>query len=159
MFTQKNRGSVGLYALLVTLIVTVVIATTAIISQQNRIPEELLGGTSNTNSALKITPPGSLSVGTTTSATAFTFIKKGTCNLVGGTIAATSTGFAACAVTGALAGDLVFATFATSSPGAAIVGAQASSTAGYITLKILNLSGASRDTTAFGTGTAYLIVR
>lgn len=157
MFTPKNRGSVGLYALYVVIIATLVLATSAFFAQKNS--SEAVGGTSNTNSDLKITPPGSLSVGTTSSATAFTFIKKGTCNLVGGTIAATSTGFADCAVTGALAGDLVFATFATSSPGATIVGARASSTAGFITVKILNLSGASAHTTAFGTSTAYLIVR
>lgn len=94
-----------------------------------------------------------------TSGTSLSQIVKGTCNLVGGTVAATSTAFADCAVTGVVDGDLVFATFATSTPGATIVGARASSTSGFITVKVLNLSGASRDITAFGTSTAYVVIR
>jgi len=94
-----------------------------------------------------------------TSGSSMTQIIKGTCDLVGGTVAATSTAFGSCAVTGVVDGDLVFASLATSSASAAIAGARASSTSGFITVKVLNLSGASRDITAFGSSTAYFIVR
>jgi len=113
----------------------------------------LAGGTTNFDT-LALT---GLQLGS--SGTSLAQIVKGTCNLVGGTIAATSTGVADCAVTGVVDGDLVFASLATSSAQAAIAGARASSTSGFITVKVMNLSGVSKDITAFGTSTAYLIVR
>lgn len=88
-----------------------------------------------------------------------TQIIKGTCNLVGGTVAATSSAPADCAVTGVVDGDLVFAQLATSTAGGAITGARASTTAGYITVRLMNLAGAAKDTTYFGTSTEYWIVR
>lgn len=93
------------------------------------------------------------------SGSALTQIIKGTCNLVGGTIAATSSAAADCAVTGVQSGDLVFATLATSTAGGVITGARASSTSGYITVRLLNLAGGAKDTTFFGTSTAYVIIR
>lgn len=96
---------------------------------------------------------------TSCAGSSITSIIKGTCDLVGGTIAATTTGYADCAVTGVLPGDLVFASFATTTPAASIIAARASSTSGFITLKVLNLSGLSNHITAFGTSTEYYVVR
>lgn len=93
------------------------------------------------------------------SGSSLTQVIKGTCDLVGGTIAATSSASADCAVTGVKDGDLVFATLATSTAGGVITGARASSTDGYITVRLLNLAGGSKHTTFFGTSTAFVIIR
>ena len=82
----------------------------------------------------------------------FTEMKLTQCNVLGaGTnglvINATSTKAFSCAVTGVASGDLVLAQFATSTQGLItrsfeIVGASASSTAGFVVLSILNSTGA-----------------
>ena len=93
-------------------------------------------------------------------------ISKGTCFLIANTvIAASSTGFEDCAATGAAAGDVVFVNFATTSPampayGIRLLGANASSTTpGYITFELLNLTGAAivpAATSNFGSSTQYM---
>lgn len=75
-------------------------------------------------------------------------VNAGKCTLIGLTanIAASTTVPFDCAVTGALTGDTVIGMFATSSPNGAgweIVGASASTTAGYLTFRITNGTGAS----------------
>lgn len=92
------------------------------------------------------------------SGTALAQIVKGTCNLVGGSIAATSSAPADCAVTGVKSGDIVLATLATSTNGV-ITGARASSTDGYITVRVFNLTGAASSVSALGSSTAYFILR
>jgi hypothetical protein len=93
---------------------------------------------------------GGLSVGS--SGTTITKIIEGTCSLIVAgsyTLTASTTTAADCAVTGAAPGDMVFAQFATSTnvgSGFSISGASASTTSGYITLRVYN-----------GTGVATLI--
>lgn len=77
----------------------------------------------------------------------------GTCNLIGGTsgIGATTTANFDCAVTGIKAGDTVFGDPSASLPVGAlydfpIIKAVASTTNGYITFTVLNLSGAASTT-------------
>ena len=92
----------------------------------------------------------STAAGTTTlgaSGTPITQLLKGTCSLIGSfSITATTTAAMDCAVSGALAGDTVFYTLATTTPttnlGWRVVGANASTTAGYLTFKLQNLTGA-----------------
>lgn len=74
----------------------------------------------------------------------------GTCSLIASnyTVAASTSVAMDCAVTGAQSADKVFSNFATSSvssagPGWEVVGASASSTAGYLTFRITNGTGAS----------------
>lgn len=148
---------------IVALIVSVVALGTAIpqLSQDNN-----LGAVYNTvrqtfNSGIEVTGATStmniLQLGS--SGTALQQVITGTCNLVGGTIAATSSSAATCAVTGVQSGDLVFATLATSTAGAVLTGARASTTSGYITVRLLNLTGGASSVSALGSSTAYFIVR
>lgn len=89
-----------------------------------------------------------------------------TCALiVNTTIAATSTKNYDCAVTGVTPNDIVLAgTIASSTPAQGsvfVVGASASSTAGFITFTVVNLTGAVYNpaTTGFGSSTPYLIIK
>lgn len=80
--------------------------------------------------------------------TNFSKILGGTCSLIAGTytIAASSSIAVDCAVTGAVSGDLVQAWFATSTSNGAgwlVTQSSASSTAGFITLRIVNNNGVS----------------
>lgn len=69
------------------------------------------------------------------------------CSLVGNvTLAASSTASLDCSVSSVLSGDITFAQFATSTApvaGIQILGASASSTAGFLTLRVYNGTGAS----------------
>ncbi len=87
------------------------------------------------------------------------FVKTGTCDLVGGAIAATSSAVADCAVTGVVSGDIVIPTLATSTANAVATGARASTTAGYITVRLLNLTGAASSVSALGSSTSYIVLR
>lgn len=106
---------------------------------------------------LKIGPTG----------TTITDIFKGTCTLIGAaSVAATSTGVMDCAVAEAQAGDTVLVTAAstTAATGAMwgwdLAGANASSTPGYITIKIRNMTGAAAIPPITATsGIQYLILR
>lgn len=93
-------------------------------------------------------------------------LQFGSCGLiVNGSISATSTKNYDCAVTGVVSTDKVYAlTLASSTPaggGVFVVGANASSTAGFITVTVTNLTGASYNpaTTGFGSSTPYLVLR
>lgn len=124
-----------------------------------------------------VTTSGTLTVGS--DGTALTEIIKGSCTSFtantlatgdGLTHAASTTKAYDCAVTNVESGDTVFAQFATSTPNSAgalftqavwsIVGAQASTTNGYITLMIWN-NGPDAIPSALGVGssTNYLIIR
>lgn len=105
--------------------------------------------------------PNGLAVGTTspaqgklligTNGTNIGNVNFQTCSLIlaSYTLAASSTVTADCAVTGAQTGDVVFAQFATTTPGAGtgagwlITGASASTTAGFDTLSVINNTGTS----------------
>ncbi len=100
---------------------------------------------------------GTFTVGT--SGSNVSFVKATTCDLVGGAVLATTSVAADCAVTGVVAGDLVFTNLATSSALAYIYGARASSTAGYITVKLFNMTGGTSDVSKFGSSTAVLVFR
>lgn len=96
-----------------------------------------------------------------------TQLLKGTCNLIGAaSIAATSTGVMDCAVTGVVVGDTVFVRSATTTSatggmwGWDIAGANASSTSGFITVKLRNMTGVAGIPPITATsGIQYLILR
>lgn len=115
---------------------------------------ERFGGVSNFD-GVAIGSDG-LQQGTTGSV--ITKMIKGTCNLTGGSVTASSSAFGSCAVTGATSGDLVFASLATTSSQSWVTAAQASTTDGFITVRVFN-NGATAHITAFGTTTSYWIVR
>lgn len=114
-----------------------------------------------------------LKVGTSTPTNVNNLIvAKGTCVLgtlgassIDASQAASSTASYDCAITGVLPGDTVFATFATSTPsivnGWSIQGAKASSTAGYVSILISNLTGTARVPSATGVGssTNVMVIR
>lgn len=120
-----------------------------------------LGGVTNYDevdaSALKVGG----TMGTRMSGFAF-----GTCSLIASsyTVAATTTIGMDCAVTGVVPTDGVFAQFATStqigSGGWQIRGASASSTAGFITMSVVNGTGASSLIPAsIASTTKYIVLR
>ena len=141
----------------ITIALAVIIVAAICVSALSKSPstEERFGGVTNFD-GVAVGSDG-LQLGTT--GTVLTKVIRGTCNLTGGTVTATTTGGGSCAVTGVVAGDLVFVSFASTSASAAVAYATASSTAGNISVGVLNLSGASRDMTAYGTNSAYRIVR
>jgi hypothetical protein len=112
---------------------------------------------------LAVSSAGALTLGA--SGTSIAQLQKGTGSLIMSsyTVAPTSTVAADIAISGIQPGDLVFATFATSSAvfgGWEVVSASASSTAGYATLRIVNDTGASAVIPAsIASSTPYLIVR
>jgi hypothetical protein len=122
-------------------------------------------------STLGVTGASTLTGGVTVgSGTAMTRIYKGTCTLLANnSIAATSTGYAQCALSSGTvaAGDIVFVTLATTTSATGmnytIAGAQASTTnSAYIEVKLLNLTGGAAvpaATAGFGSSTQYLIIR
>lgn len=102
------------------------------------------------------------------SGTAINQIIKGTCDLLGmnASHAASTTKAYNCAVTGVLSGDLVFAQLGTSTPFTGpnqwiIVGAVASSTAGYIDVLIWHGGDipVAPSISGVGSSTRYLIIR
>lgn len=110
-----------------------------------------------------------ISVGNTSSlGVAPTNIAKilgGTCSLIASsfTVAASTTVPMDCAITGVVSTDLVFGQFATSTQigqgGWAVRGASASSTAGFITLTVVNSTGASNIIPAsIASSSKYIII-
>lgn len=127
-----------------------------------------------TDGDLQVTDSSRLASTTATSfkigqvGTQHSVILSGTCNILAdSSITATTTGFADCAATGVVAADKVFFTLATTSPsgfiyGFHVMGANASSTSGFITFSIKNNTGADRipaATALFGSSTQYWVVR
>lgn len=107
---------------------------------------------------------GSLTVGT--NGTTLSQIQKGTCSLISNafTVTASSSLSMDCAITGVVPTDVVFGQFATSTmasgPGWLINGAQASSTAGFITFTVSNLTGGNAVLPMrLASSTQYLILR
>lgn len=92
-------------------------------------------------------------------------LQKGTCSMIAAsfTIAATSSVPVDCAVAGAVSGDTVFAGLATSTAvygGWEVINASASSTPGFITLRLVNNTGASAVIPAsIASSTPYLLLR
>lgn len=153
----------GIVALLLIIGVGLVVPKTQPVPQQS----DVLGGLSERDIqavSLKVASNGTkITKFITGSCTSFTANTVG--NGDGITQAASTTKNYDCAVTGVVSGDKVFAQFATSTPGTvngwSIVGAKASTTSGYITLLISNLTGASRVPSGSGVGssTSYWIVK
>lgn len=95
-------------------------------------------------------------------------IITGTCALIlpGTNTATASTSISMdCAVTGVVSGDTVFASFATSTAitstaglGWSIAGASASTTSGFITLRINNNTGANNVPSPVGSTTQFLVL-
>lgn len=102
-----------------------------------------------------------------TSGSRITTLVDGTCNLIGAaSIAATSTGVMDCAVSAARAGDVVLVTSATTTAatgamwGWDIAGASASSTNGFVTMKVRNMTGVAGIPPITATsGIQFLILR
>lgn len=100
------------------------------------------------------------------SGTKYSYIKSGTCFLLADSShAATTTKNFDCAVTGARSGDLVRMSLAASTTLASqyiIKSAQASTTANFLTVQLLNLTGTSAvpsATNGFGSSTSYMLFR
>lgn len=118
-----------------------------------------VGGTSNFDTV----SVSGLQVGTTTSATTFAGFQASTCDLIGSGVSQTASTTAVydCLASGVVPGDKVVAQLASSTVavglGWSIVGAKASSTAGYITVILANLTGATKvpAATSVGSSTAY----
>lgn len=125
------------------------------------------------NSAKSIKTSADLTVGDS-SATTVSELIKGTCALLGMDVSqtATTTSSYDCAVTGVVSGDTVVAQFASSSPtqnlpvalgaGWFITSSKASSTAGFITVRVVNLAGSAlvpSANTSIGSSTAYIVLR
>jgi hypothetical protein len=103
---------------------------------------------------------GTLTVGSAGSA--LSKVITGTCNIVIGTLATSSVGSGACAATGAVAGDKVFVSLAsTTIAGFSLVGASASSTADQLVVVIYNdtVSATTTIPTTVKNNAQYLIVR
>lgn len=118
-----------------------------------------VGGTTNLDT-LELSD--GLKVGS--SGSTITKIIDGTCALIfSGQVIASSTRVYDCAVTGAVSGDNVIAWFGTSTVngmGWSIVGSNASSTSGFITLRVSNLSGVTAfPPSSIASSTYYLIIR
>lgn len=101
-----------------------------------------------------------------TNGTRLAYLNTGTCSLIANnfTVAATSTVPMDCAVTGVVSGDGVFAQFATSTAtqygGWQIRGASASTTAGFVTISVVNGTGSSGVVPAStASSTKYIILR
>lgn len=111
--------------------------------------------------------PHGIVVGSNTfSPSNLSLVKAGTCSiLANASVAATSTANFDCAFTGVRSGDVVVVTQVSSSTVASqyvIKGANASSTADFITFSVLNLTGAAATpaaTNGFGSSTQVLIFR
>ena len=117
----------------------------------------LVGGTTNLD---RLDLSEGLTVGTTGATMAF--IKFGTMNCTGyGSIAASSTGLIDCPVTGVTKSDTLFVQNPTSSPSTwEIVSAGASTTNGYITVRLYNGTGAAAIPPATATSSLrYLTIR
>lgn len=97
------------------------------------------------------------------SGTQLTQVLTATCSLIGNaSVTASTTAAFDCAVAGAVSGDKVFAQAATSSPsymGFLITGASASTTSGFVTLKIFNGNATAVVPNSIASSTSLLIVR
>lgn len=98
--------------------------------------------------------------------TKLTFVKTGTCTLLSNfSIAATSTRSVDCAISGVRSGDLVDLVLAPSTALAqqyVIKSSSASTTAGYASAQLINLTGGAAvpsATSGFGSSTVYKIYR
>lgn len=101
-----------------------------------------------------------------TQGTRFTFVKTGTCSLLAhSSIPATTTRSVDCAITGIRSGDLVDLNLAASTTLASqyvIKSSQASTTNGWATVQLLNLTGGTAvpaNTNGFGSSTVYKLYR
>lgn len=123
-------------------------------------PTPSFGGVTNYDevdmSAMKVGP---------STATRLSNLQFGTCSLIAGsyTVAASTTVAMDCAITGVVSTDGVFAQFATSTingGGWSIRGASASSTAGFVTISVVNATGGSGLIPAsLASSTKYIILR
>lgn len=129
--------------------------------QKESFYEGLFAGT---NRQINISRDGTMTIGT--SGSALSVVAKGTCSiLANASVAATSTKNFDCAFSGVRAGDIVMAHLSASSTLASqyvVKGYVASSTDGYITFSVLNLTGAAAipaATNGFGSSTEIVILR
>lgn len=129
-----------------------------------RFPNGLSVGNSTTVPGGVAPTQGKLTIGLT--GTPLGQVMASTCALIANsyTVAASSTVPMDCAVTNALSTDLVFAQFATSTQigqgGWAVRGSSASSTNGFITITVVNSTGASNLIPAsVASTTKYIILR
>lgn len=148
--------------LIITLVAVIAIVLVAfVVTSTKSTPAQVaVGGTSNFDT-IGVT---GLYVGS--SGTTLTGIFTGTCSiLANASVAATSTSNFDCVAADAVSGDKVFVAQLASSTLASqyvIKGVRASTTSGFITFSILNLTGTSAvpaATNGFGSSTAYFIVR
>jgi hypothetical protein len=169
---NDKKNSIGLVIVAVIAIIALFIAVGSRSTSPIPTSEQDFGGMSNVD-GLTITPTEStdgLKVGPASSATLNTKIISGTCTLTSyAAISATSTQLHNCAITGVVtSGDRILVELpggtALQGPGGfgslVVAGATASSTAGNISVGILNLTGAA--TTSYplaSTSVPYFIFR
>lgn len=154
MTPQSNKG---LWVALVAVAIIAVGSLVCVLVQKAPLP----GGITNYDEV----DTTALRVGGTNS-TRLGLLSFGTCSLIANTftVAASSTVPMDCAITGVVSTDGVFAQFATSSQiglgGWSIRGASASSTSGFITLSVVNGTGASNVIPAsLASTTKYIVLR
>ena len=140
-------------------IAMIVVAIIAVLGVFTPAGSKILGGVTNYDeldaTAIKIGGSNGSRIGP---------VISGTCTLVSdSSIAATSTGTGTCAVTGAVAGDMVFISLATTTTKMAaqwaLVGTVA--TTDSVTVRLLNQTGTAAvpsATSGFGSSTQYLLI-
>lgn len=160
--TMQNKNGLILGGLA---LIMAVLALLTALSEKPSSVNEVLAGMSNLD-GLTITPAETgdgLKIGS--SGSTVTKLISGTCSIIAQsyTMAASTSLPVDCAVTGAVSGDAVFARFATSSPtgeGWLVAQSSASTTSGFITMRIVNNTGASAVIPAsIASTTQYLIIR
>lgn len=150
-------------------LVAIVIAIIGLFTPAGKTVATMFGGVTNytvlSASTLQV-GPGCNNSYDTCQGSSITGLFKGTCTLLSdASVAATSTKNFDCAVTGVQSGDIVEAQLTASSTIASqyvIKGAVASSTSGWVTISLLNLTGAAAVPSAtfgFGSSTNIQIFR
>lgn len=157
---EQNTTSVKVLAVVALL---VALAALAMVGMRN----DVFGAvTPTTTLAATVRADGGIRVGS--SGTTVSKVIVATCDLLANnSISATSTGAADCAVTGVVAGDRIVGvvlatTTVVTNLGVQVVGANASSTAGFVTFKLANWTGAAVVPSAiskFGSSTQVFIER
>lgn len=146
----------------IAVVVVAIIAFIGVFTPVKQAVQGLFGGVTNYDEV----DLSALKVGPSATATRLSDLQFGTCSLIAPsyTVAATTTVPMDCAITGVVATDGVFAQFASSTAttygGWSIRGASASTTAGFVTISVVNGTGASGLIPAsIASTTKYIILR
>lgn len=146
----------------IAVVVVAIIAVIGVFSPASHAVSKFLGGVTNYDEV----DSSAIKVGPAAMATRLSGLAFGVCNLIATnyTVAASSTVPMDCALTGVVPTDGVFAQFASSTAtsfgGWSVRGASASSTAGFITISVVNgTGGAALIPQSIASTTKYIILR